>query len=402
MIHRIAKLLRMTVPSVVTPGFLFSSGETTPTDAARGYQAGCIFQNTATGVVYVNTGTYDSCDFDAISASEDTTLASLSDVTGIAYTSGKVLVANGTKYAEVAATTIPVLSATAGTATASKALILGASGELATLTTATITTLTSTTVNSTTVNAGADASAGTVNVFPATTARGKIIISCADNATNHTLTITNTALNGASKIATFPAVTGYVAESTAALTLAQVDVLNGATAGTQVANKAVIADANVNIGVVKATSLYIGASSSEVQVTATPAQLNTLAGAIGGLTTVMSAGLGGSASYLKTDSGTKTLVAANASKGRGALVVVHIDETFANGSTGAQPTMAIGEDDTISKAAATIAFTNAAAGAIFVFGFTNLVTKKIIATLTAATNDATGGATITVISIPNS
>lgn len=43
---------------------------------------------------------------------------------------------------------------TAGTATASKALVLGASKEIATITSATITTLTSTTVNATTLTAG--------------------------------------------------------------------------------------------------------------------------------------------------------------------------------------------------------------------------------------------------------
>lgn len=42
----------------------------------------------------------------------------------------------------------------AGTATASKAVVLGASKEIATITSATITTLTSTTVNATTVDAG--------------------------------------------------------------------------------------------------------------------------------------------------------------------------------------------------------------------------------------------------------
>lgn len=50
--------------------------------------------------------------------------------------------------------------------------------------------------------------------------------------------------------------------------------LDGITNGTQAANKAVVADANVNIGVVKATALHIGASGSETQVTATAAELN--------------------------------------------------------------------------------------------------------------------------------
>lgn len=58
------------------------------------------------------------------------------------------------------------------------------------------------------------------------------------------------------------------------LTAAELAFLDGATAGTQVASKAVIADANVNTGVSKVTALHIGASGSETQVTATAAELN--------------------------------------------------------------------------------------------------------------------------------
>jgi len=50
--------------------------------------------------------------------------------------------------------------------------------------------------------------------------------------------------------------------------------LDGATPGTVVASKAVVADANTNIGVAKVTALHIGASGAEVEVTATPAELN--------------------------------------------------------------------------------------------------------------------------------
>lgn len=54
----------------------------------------------------------------------------------------------------------------------------------------------------------------------------------------------------------------------------ETEFLNGATAGTQVASKVVVADANVNIGVVKATALHIGTTGAETQVTATGTQLN--------------------------------------------------------------------------------------------------------------------------------
>jgi len=54
--------------------------------------------------------------------------------------------------------------------------------------------------------------------------------------------------------------------------------LDGATPGTQKASKCVVADANVNTGISKVTELHIGASGSETQVTATPAELNKLDG----------------------------------------------------------------------------------------------------------------------------
>ncbi len=52
--------------------------------------------------------------------------------------------------------------------------------------------------------------------------------------------------------------------------------MNNITPGTMKASGAVIADANINIGIVKSTELHIGASGSEVQVTSTPAELNYL------------------------------------------------------------------------------------------------------------------------------
>ena len=73
---------------------------------------------------------------------------------------------------------------------------------------------------------------------------------------------------------------GFPVQSTAALTLAEADVLDGATAGTQVASKAVVADANVNTGVSKVTELHIGATGAETQVTSTAAELNQLDGNI--------------------------------------------------------------------------------------------------------------------------
>lgn len=94
----------------------------------------------------------------------------------------------------------------AGTAAASKALVLGASKDIATITSATITTLTSTTVTVTTANvttenvttcnavnldAGSSGVAGSMEVFPTTAAKGKVSYVAADSAGNTTTTITN-------------------------------------------------------------------------------------------------------------------------------------------------------------------------------------------------------------------
>lgn len=58
------------------------------------------------------------------------------------------------------------------------------------------------------------------------------------------------------------------------LSSGELAVLDGVTAGTQAAGKAVIANAQVNIGVVKATALHVGTSGSETQITATAAEIN--------------------------------------------------------------------------------------------------------------------------------
>ncbi len=119
------------------------------------------------------------------------------------------------------------------------------------------------------------------------------------------------------------------------------------------------------------------------------------------LAALVGAGLADSFSYIKTDNGIKTLMPAHATKDRGVLVVVHVDEIFADGDT-TQLILKIGEADTDTKAFATAVFTNAAAGAYFVTGFKNLATKAIIATLVAAAGTGTGGVSITVFALPNS
>lgn len=57
--------------------------------------------------------------------------------------------------------------------------------------TATIATLAVTSFTQTNIDAGASGSAGTIDVYPGTASRGKIAISAANNAANHTIGITN-------------------------------------------------------------------------------------------------------------------------------------------------------------------------------------------------------------------
>jgi hypothetical protein len=118
-----------------------------------------------------------------------------------------------------------------------------------------------------------------------------------------------------------------------------------------------------------------------------------------GVAALLTAGLGGSVSVTKTDAATTTIVAANAGKDRACIVLVTVDETYAVG-TGTLPTVKIGEDNTIEKCMAATVLDTEVSGTVLVFAFTNLATKKIIVTTTAAIGNSTGGCSITVLAIP--
>jgi hypothetical protein len=118
-----------------------------------------------------------------------------------------------------------------------------------------------------------------------------------------------------------------------------------------------------------------------------------------GVAALLTAGLGGSHSVLKTEADTHTIVAAHGSKDRACLALVVVDEAYAVG-TGTLPTVALGETGTIEKAMAATVLDTEAAGTVLAFAFTNTATKAIIATTTAAIGNSTGGCSITVIGIP--
>ena len=119
-----------------------------------------------------------------------------------------------------------------------------------------------------------------------------------------------------------------------------------------------------------------------------------------GLGAIVTAGLGNSVSYTKATDGTQTILADNATKDRGVLVVAVVDEVFADGD-GVQ-TARIGYEDTIDKCFDHTVLASASAGAVFCKGFLNTAGKDIIATVSKATGTGTGGASFAVLALPNS
>jgi len=60
-------MIKKGVPANDLEGLLSDSGDTTPVDGTSGYAAACLFQNTATGVLYVNKSiVVGSCEFTAV------------------------------------------------------------------------------------------------------------------------------------------------------------------------------------------------------------------------------------------------------------------------------------------------------------------------------------------------
>jgi len=123
---------------------------------------------------------------------------------------------------------------TAGTAAASKAVVLDASKGIATITSATITTLTAPTVNATNVDAGASGAAGSVDVFPSTASKGKLTITCADQTGDTAVTVNANAMGQATAVnlADPGATTSYVCQTK----LATCDLIAGGSHAATAAN----------------------------------------------------------------------------------------------------------------------------------------------------------------------
>lgn len=203
------------------------------------------------------------------------------DTLNIDQTNGGALKVNGNDIADdlaalngLAAELALLDGVTAGTVAASKVVIVDSNkdaGDFRNL-------------DAVNIDAGASGTAGSVDVFPATASKGKLAITCENQTGNTTVTL-KPATMGQATVVTIPdpgAAASYVAQSTAALTLAEVDVLDGATAGTAVASKALVVDASIDIaglrnvtatGTVKATGLTFEAGATDITFTVSGANV---------------------------------------------------------------------------------------------------------------------------------
>lgn len=120
-----------------------------------------------------------------------------------------------------------------------------------------------------------------------------------------------------------------------------------------------------------------------------------------GMAAMAAAGVGQSAAYDKTTNGAQTLIAANAN-GEGArvvLLIVHVDEVFADGDT-TQTAFTFGETDTADKYADATLLADAALDGVFVLAGELTEEKALLVTGTAAAGTGTGGVTVTAIVLP--
>lgn len=185
------------------------------------------------------------------------------------------------------------------------------------------------TLVTTNLDAGASGTAGTIDIFPTTALKGKLAVTCADQTGNTTVTLNANAMGQATTV-NVPdpgAAASYLAQSTAALTLAEVDVLDGVTAGTVTASKALVVDASKNI----ATLGTVGSAAHTITSADASALAVGLTGAtnpsfvVDSSTALQAAGLkvtgaatGGTVAVAAVDSGAATNLTINA-KGTGTI-----------------------------------------------------------------------------------
>lgn len=136
---------------------------------------------------------------------------------------------------------------TAGTVTASKALVCDSNKDLGDLRNLDVVNL----------DAGSNGVAGSVDVFASGDSKGKLTLSCTNQTGNTAVTLTPAAMGQATTI-TIPDPgdsTGFVALSTAALSKAEVDVLDGVTGGTVTASKALVVGSSKELDTITVSNL---------------------------------------------------------------------------------------------------------------------------------------------------
>lgn len=138
-----------------------------------------------------------------------------------------------------------------------------------------------------------------VVVLPApSTQKGELVLKAADNASDVAVTVVN-ASHGQATTHTIgdPGVAAaYIVESTAQITLAEADVLDGATAGTAVGAKALVVDASLGIsglGVVGLRSITL-ATASTLTALATGATIATAVASVQEIIAFLQAKMGAS------------------------------------------------------------------------------------------------------------
>ncbi len=105
MLGRLQTLMRHRRENPQADGKLIVAGTSVPANASTGYQTGCIFQKvdgSAGTSFYVNEGSLSSSLFVALALPSATNIDDLADVGAVVYTAGKILIADGDNYEEVA------------------------------------------------------------------------------------------------------------------------------------------------------------------------------------------------------------------------------------------------------------------------------------------------------------
>jgi len=135
----------------------------------------------------------------------------------------------------------------------------------------------SNTFNGTTVFSGTTNFNSTINVNGVQITSTATKLNYNDITTLGTIEASKTVTANASKDVTgfrHITLTGNIVSGATTLSETDLAKIDAITNGTQAANKAVVTDTNVNSGISKNTQLWIGVSGSEVQLTATPQEIN--------------------------------------------------------------------------------------------------------------------------------